>query len=573
MEAVSAKKRKTRSRSSYQANRSAPRFVNYITTEARFKSFEKWPIPEIKTPLELAQVGFFYSGHEDLVQCFSCGGGLSNWKKCLDATFEHAKYYPTCDYVIEKEGEDFVKKVKKTVKNQYMMEESRLSSFDDFWPQSAIKTPKQLARAGFFNTGDNDDEVQCFECGLTIKDWKVDDDVWFKHTQQNPKCMFVFNVKGPGITYKALQVESSMEQTSRDCVRVNRLILKIRRLMKQRSRDLNHPQHDNYKTVEQRMESFKNWPIPQIKKPEELAEVGFFYSGKKGRVVCFHCNLALGDWAATDVASEEHAQWNPLCAFIRQVKGESFVEAARKKLSDFYWTIEARKKSYKTWPYSAYKDPEELYEAGFFYMGKACKDAVQCFDCGLWFTGWEVCDDPWFIHGILNPSCKFLRRMRGETFLNQVEQVLAPRKKASKITRNLDQSTCRPNENIIQELMKSSVIQTVLKVGFNESKVRLAIRYYLKCPESSRTVEKLFAMIMIAQKKDIEVFTYLLNLKKENDRCEKAKICKFCSKQGPISILVPCAHLLSCCPCVAKNLKRCFACNGEIEHRLEMFPK
>ncbi|XP_065218477.1 E3 ubiquitin-protein ligase XIAP-like [Planococcus citri] len=561
MEAGPAKKRKTQSTSPQPVNHNAPRFVNYNTTEERLKSFEKWPIPEIKTPIELAQDGFFYTGHEDLVQCFSCGGGLSNWKIGVDAAFEHVKYYPTCRYINEKEGEHFADEVRNTVKNEYKMEESRLSSFDDFWPQSATKTPQQLARAGFFNTGDIDDEVQCFECGITIMNWKADDDVWFKHTRQNPKCEFVFKVKGSKFTDKANRVESSMEQPYR-----------TQELMKQQTRDLSDPYHENYKTVEQRMESFKNWPIPEIKKPEELTEVGFFYSGKRARVVCFHCNGALSDWASTDVASEEHAKWYPLCAFIRQVKGESFVEAIKKKLSDVYSTKEAREKSYRTWPSSANKEPKELYEAGFFYTKS--EDSVQCFDCGFWYINWQICDDPWFLHAKLNPSCKFLLQMRGETFLKQVEQVLASRKKASKRTRSADESiSCGSNDDNIQELMKSSVVQTVLKVGFNESKIRVAIRYYLKCPEKAKTVKNLFAMIMIAQKKDPEVFACLLNLKKENDRCEKAKICKFCSEQGPISILVPCAHLLSCCPCVAKNLKRCFACNEEIEHKLEMFPK
>ncbi|XP_065218473.1 baculoviral IAP repeat-containing protein 7-B-like [Planococcus citri] len=563
MEAGPVKKSKTQSKSLQQAYYPAPSFVNYITKEERLKSFEKWPIPEIKTPQELAQDGFFYSGHEDLVQCFSCGGGLSNWEIGVDVAFEHVKYYPKCGYVIEKEGEDFAEEVKKIVKDQYMMEESRLSSFDDFWPQSATKTPEQLARAGFFNTGDIDDEVQCFECGITIKDWKVDDDVWFKHTRQNPKCEFVFNVKGPEFinTDKGYRVESSTEQINR-----------VQELMKQQSRDLSDPCHDNFKTVEQRLESFKNWPISQIKKPEELAEVGFFYSGTRARVVCFHCNGALGNWTATDVASEVHAKWYPLCAFIRQVKGELFVEAAKKKFSGIYSTKEARKKSYETWPYLANKEPEELCEAGFFYTNS--EDAVQCFDCGYWHVNWQACDDPWFLHAKLNPSCKFLRQMRGETFLNQVEQVLASRKTISKTNRSVHESIIfRTNEDIIQGLMKFSVVQTVLKVGFNESKVRLAIRYYLKCPEWFRTIENLFELIMVSQKKDPEVFACLLNLKKENDRCEKAKICKFCSEQGPISILVPCAHLLSCCHCVAKNLKRCFACNEKIEHKLEMFPK
>ncbi|XP_065213437.1 E3 ubiquitin-protein ligase XIAP-like [Planococcus citri] len=558
MEAVRNKNRKTTSRSkiSKQPN-NVPRFPNYITKEERLKSFEKWPTPELKTPLELARTGFFYSGHEDLVQCFSCGGGLSNWKIGLDAAFEHAKYYPTCGYIVETKGEDFVEEVKKKVKNQYKTERSRLSSFDDFWPESATKTPKQLAKAGFFNTGDSNDEVQCFECGITITNWKADDDVWFKHTKLNPKCEFVFEMKGPEFTDKAYQVESMTEEASR-----------LQKIVKERNRDLEHPCHDNYKRVEQRMQSFKNWPIPRMKRPEDLAAAGFFYSGEDDLVFCFHCNGELYNLKTTEVMSEEHAKWYPSCAFIRQVKGEAFVAAEKKKLTNIYRTEEARKNSYEAWPNSANKDPEELYEAGFFYFQS--DDLVHCFECGFWYLDWQVYDDPWFIHAKLNPSCKFLRQMRSESFLNQAEQLLASRKKASKITLSVDESVFRTNEDIIQELMKSSIVQTVLKVGFNATEIRLALQ---KRPESSRTVENLFALIMLSQKEDPEVFACLENLKKENDRCSKAKTCKFCSKQGPISILVPCAHLLSCCPCVAKNLRRCFACNEEIEHKLEMFPK
>ncbi|XP_065213436.1 E3 ubiquitin-protein ligase XIAP-like [Planococcus citri] len=565
MEAVRSKKRKTTSKSkiSKQPKMDVPQpyFPNYITKEERLKSFEKWPIPEIKTPLELARIGFFYSGHADLVQCFSCGGGLSNWKIGLDAAFEHAKYYPTCGYIIEKKGEDFVEEVKKKVKNQYKMEESRLSSFADFWPESATKTPKQLAKAGFFNTGDSDDEVQCFECGITITDWKADDDVWFKHTKLNPKCKFVFEIKGPEFTDKVLEVKSTMEEASH-----------MQKMIKDQNRDLDHPCHDNYKSVEQRMQSFKNWPIPRIKKPEELAAAGFYYSGQEDFVVCFHCNGSLYDLKVNEVASEEHAKWYRTCAFIRHLKGEAFVEAEQKKLRKFYRTEEARKKSYKTWPNLANKDPEELYEAGFFYLES--DDLVQCFDCGFWYIDWQVYEDPWFIHAKLNPSCKFLRQMRSESFLSQAELVLAARKKGSTITLiRVNESVFRTKEDIIQELMKLPIVQTVLKVGFNESNIRLFLQHYLKWPESSRTVENLFSLIMLSQKEDQEVFACLENLKEENDLCSKAKTCKFCSKQGPISILVPCAHLLSCCPCVAKNLRRCLSCNEEIEHKLEMFPK
>ncbi|XP_065221319.1 E3 ubiquitin-protein ligase XIAP-like [Planococcus citri] len=555
MEAVLAKKRIRLSRGSGDANDDIPRFDKYVTGEERLKSFEKWSISEIQTPLELVEAGFFYSGREDAVVCFSCGGGLSNWHQCVDPYFEHAKYYPKCSFILKKKGKDFVEKVKETVKDEYTAEEARLSSFANYWPISTFKTPKELAKAGFFHTGDSD-EVQCFNCGVTVMDWRVDDDAWFKHTRSNSTCRFVFDVKGPEFMDKANQVELPIERLfEEELVRKGNVKLPI---------------HENYKTYEQRIKTYKNWLISHKKKPEELAAIGLFYTGKSDRVQCFYCNGLHYCWKVTEDPSEEHARWYPICTFIREIRGDKFVDGVRQKWREIYGTEEARERSYKNWPNSANKTPKELSEAGFFCTEN--DDQAQCFYCGFWYMDWEVCDDAWFVHAKLNPFCEYLRKIKGETYVNKVEQTSSSQKtNERRRSYSSNQPVYKVEDDVIKELMNSSVVQTVLKVGFDEFKIKLTLQNYLKYHESFKNVKNFFAVIMNSQLEDPEVSACLQNLKKENDRYKDAKVCKICEKQGPILILVPCAHLLSCCSCVAKNLEHCFSCNKEIEYKLELF--
>ena len=46
----------------------------------------------------LAKAGFFYTGHEDTVECFACGVQLSDWNPSKDPVKEHEVASPNCLY-------------------------------------------------------------------------------------------------------------------------------------------------------------------------------------------------------------------------------------------------------------------------------------------------------------------------------------------------------------------------------------------------------------------------------------------------------------------------------------------
>ena len=57
---------------------------------------------------QIAEAGFFYNGYVDSVKCWYCDGRLINWKQDDEPWTEHAKWFPGCEYLLQKKGVTFV---------------------------------------------------------------------------------------------------------------------------------------------------------------------------------------------------------------------------------------------------------------------------------------------------------------------------------------------------------------------------------------------------------------------------------------------------------------------------------
>lgn len=92
---------------------SGPKRKDYLTYESRVASFVRWPELVKQKPGELAEAGFFYCGLSDHVRCFHCGNGLRNWESDDLPWNEHARWYPECNFVLVKKGQEFIDKVRR----------------------------------------------------------------------------------------------------------------------------------------------------------------------------------------------------------------------------------------------------------------------------------------------------------------------------------------------------------------------------------------------------------------------------------------------------------------------------
>ncbi|XP_026718098.1 baculoviral IAP repeat-containing protein 7 [Athene cunicularia] len=187
-------------------------FESSMRNEARrLRTFWRWPGTSPVSARDLVKAGFFFVGPRDEVQCFCCGGVLKDWAPGDCPVVEHLKFFPSCKFIC---GEDVgnqemlpLQEIFDTVDGQFLSllqgidseetalpntpeypemvtEEMRLSTFQN-WPQYTDMHPEQLARAGFFYTGQGD-VVRCFYCDGGVRNWSFGDDPWREHAKWYP---------------------------------------------------------------------------------------------------------------------------------------------------------------------------------------------------------------------------------------------------------------------------------------------------------------------------------------------------------------------------------------------------
>ena len=65
----------------------------------RINSFNGWPLNETHKPIQLAGVGFVFTGEGTLVRCFSCGIKYRDWKKGDNPFTIHKTCNPCCPFL------------------------------------------------------------------------------------------------------------------------------------------------------------------------------------------------------------------------------------------------------------------------------------------------------------------------------------------------------------------------------------------------------------------------------------------------------------------------------------------
>lgn len=66
----------------------------------RLNTFTNWPASAPVDPIRIAKAGFFYTGEGTEVQCFSCGGKISEWNYGDQVMWRHRNMEPNCAFVV-----------------------------------------------------------------------------------------------------------------------------------------------------------------------------------------------------------------------------------------------------------------------------------------------------------------------------------------------------------------------------------------------------------------------------------------------------------------------------------------
>uniref|UniRef100_A0A2S2P3Z9 Apoptosis inhibitor IAP n=1 Tax=Schizaphis graminum TaxID=13262 RepID=A0A2S2P3Z9_SCHGA len=379
--------------------------------------------------------------------------------------------------------------------------DDNLRSFNENWSIDFL-TPRDMVAANFYYTGIGD-KVKCSKCNIELGNWKQGDDPVQFHIRFSPICSFVYE-----ILY----------------------------------------------TVDGRLSTFNNWPVPFLK-PIQMAEAGFYFLGFEDSVKCFKCKRHFDSWKKGDIPILEHYRNSFLCPYVKgyedmfdvcgfyrtsiadlqinlwakQIEDLLNAEGIMLKLKPIkrskMATFDARLKSFNKWPKKLNLNINTLSEAGFFYTGNGRNDYTTCFFCDEILCQWTDDDEPWTEHAKWSKKCSYVLLNKGKHFVDQV---------------------CNVENDISNQLELYTLISEQKYTYLSGSKMKIQAK---KININELQITK----ILSDKKKDHR--SQILDPNSVPD----CMLCKICYKEEIKVVFVPCGHAVACLQC-AFTLEMCAIC-------------
>ena len=187
---------------------------------------------------------------------------------------------------------------------------------------------------------------------------------------------------------------------------------------------------ENYQSEAERIKSVVGWPLNETVHPEQLARVGFVYTGEGALVQCFQCGVKYRHWYKGDVPLNVHQKCNPRCPFLQTLTSKSKPSPPEQPPTRSYIQPESigsntqsigvskhslqfpdysdqavRLQSFKHW--GGVLPAQELAEGGFYMIAR--RDVVRCFSCNVVVQDWERRDNVIDEHRRHSPDCSLLK--------------------------------------------------------------------------------------------------------------------------------------------------------------------
>ena len=345
---------------------------------------------------------------------------------------------------------------------------------------------QSMAEAGFVYTG-QEDLVCCFSCNVKLDRWSKDMEPLLRHKEESPTCSFMRqklqavkkgktkSVVAPSKPLNSRLTSSIGELQSSSLIKSKAIHAVVT--------GLNEPRlsyggsvddrpgaflpitPENYQSEAERIKSFVGWPLNETVHPEQLARVGFVYTGDGALVQCFQCGVKYRHWYKGDVPLNVHQKCNPRCPFLQTLTSKSKSSPEQQPTGSYiqpelvgsnthseevskhslqfpeYSKETIRLQSFKHW--GGVVPAKELAEGGFYMIAR--RDVVRCFSCNVVVQDWERSDNVIDEHRRHSPDCSFLK----QTFqLSKSSDVLSPYPSIDKTSQHsIENSMIRNKDN------------------------------------------------------------------------------------------------------------------------------
>ncbi|XP_059820694.1 baculoviral IAP repeat-containing protein 2 [Hypanus sabinus] len=580
----------------------------------RISTFAKFPPNALISERSLARAGFYYTNIGDKVQCFSCTVIVENWQPGDNPVERHKKANPNCSFinnlrsgidcsssrsqfslsggsffhssyyenaaptdlycsnlsdpVASRSVEDFSQQLRCPHYNAFMRsEETRLQTFQN-WPSYSSLVPTELAKAGFYYTGE-DDKVACFVCGGRLGNWEPGDRPSTEHRRHFPTCPFVL-----GNEIGNIPMNNSESQRPNPHAAM-------------------HPRHPEMQSYDRRLQTFLRWPVRNFIQPEQLSRAGFYYVGQNDDVKCFYCDGGLRSWEAGDDPWVEHAKWFPRCEYLLQEKGQTFVNQIQTRfphLLDFQLHSSSDDILEETQTAVNFEPGENRTEdavmmntpvvKGAMEMGFSRKLVKQTVQRKIVTSGENYKSVIELVTDLLNAEDEERQEDRERKMEELDEDVLLLKKNCAALSHNLTNVTPLLEDLEIHSVinkMESDVIKH--KSCANEQVRELVDMIICK----GRAAAEAFKDVLLKHEPELHEKLYVqkslsyspsdvlgLSMEEQLRRLQEERTCKVCMDKEVSVVFITCGHLVVCTDC-APSLRKCPICRDTIKGTVRTF--
>ncbi|KAJ8311086.1 hypothetical protein KUTeg_005731 [Tegillarca granosa] len=374
-----------------------------------------------------------------------------------------------------------------------------------------------------------------------------------------------------------------------------------------------------------RISTFANFPLKSPVNTLKLAAAGFYYQNKFDEVTCFSCGRKYSGWKTGDDPMRIHRNISPHCRFITEGQsgniavgggdGRQFVLksssgeqsgptsyeplgiSTQRPVYPHYALTVVRTTSFRCWPKDKKQHPQDLAKAGFFYEGR--EDQVRCFFCGGGLFNWDPEDVPIVEHARWYPKCVFLRQLKGDDFILQIQKTFQQGDDVSIVTYInilfwLLPYSKESEKQRETDVMSHPAILSVIEMGIDVDMVKKALpsvesstlsaeNLLLKVWELEDTkeaaepeakthedrVEITNAEEMTnANQVSAEMHEPLETIIEENKYLKDRQLCKICLDNDVSIVFLPCGHLVSCVDC-SHAIRKCPICRVFVKGTLK----
>ncbi|XP_069136356.1 baculoviral IAP repeat-containing protein 7-B-like isoform X2 [Argopecten irradians] len=343
-------------------------------------------------------------------------------------------------------------------------------------------------------------------------------------------------------------------------------------------------QNPQFTEICKREETFVHW---EKSDPELLVNAGFYFTGEKDIVRCFHCDIGIADWEPTDDPWVDHARYSPDCDFLKREKGQKWIhniqaewQKVYKPKHPEYQRIYDRQKSFENeqWQQdNATENPEHLANAGFFLDG----DRIRCHYCDCIMREGLGTDESldgdseglWIKHAKTFPFCKYLLNQKGADFVRTHKASNSAMERpnhylpvAAGPEGHVSSLSCEQEFGIREERnpMWTAAAQSLLAMNYSKEYVTMAIHIFLSREHSGKEIREFHAGNLV------DIIQEYEELVSENKRLKARFQCRKCHDREVSRIALPCGHLVACEECVA-DVDTCGICHRGITDKLRIF--